>query len=181
LEQFKRQLHQEFAGLVGELKQIQSNQDYDRVEKRIHSLKGVASNLGLTAIYRATLELDRQLKQYDVIELQQIEHFQAILLATYDDLENWLQQTPSISQAQYLKLDEVDWHKVKQEVKALETSIVMSEFIDRNRLDELFSLLPESVQTYRIALEQTLDQFEFDKAKLELDRLTEVLSTLYAG
>jgi HPt (histidine-containing phosphotransfer) domain-containing protein len=56
-------MRQEFVGLPDEIQNLLSLGDVETVKRKLHSLKGVAGNLGAVRIHAAALAMERQLEE----------------------------------------------------------------------------------------------------------------------
>jgi two-component system, sensor histidine kinase and response regulator len=83
LNGFKEKYQNENQNITGLL---QANQ-IDAAQKRLHTLKGSAGNLGVKPLHQACVELDNQLKTGS-FQPQTLEHWQSVFVETMRCLDN---------------------------------------------------------------------------------------------
>lgn len=170
LSQFAEQLEKVYQPLVEQLQLLQNQgpaEAFDQAQKLVHSLKGVAGNLSLTAIAHQATHLDSLLKQHQPPRQEDIQAYQEALDQLKQELGSYLAEhqtdqqhtRPSESSAQQPDKD------LYQKLAGLQESLRQNEYIDEDRLDKLGQAFQNSEQqAHWQQLVSALDQFEFDQA-----------------
>ena len=92
LVKFAAQMEQDYASLPESLQKLATNSeecsedDWNRLQQLNHSLKGVAGNLAVDALYQQTLEIDTLLKQHTPPSEKQAKAFSEVFNATLSEL-----------------------------------------------------------------------------------------------
>ncbi|SEA96676.1 PAS domain-containing protein [Marinobacterium iners] len=180
LTEFLQQLESEYQALPDTLRSLQSDGQEAAVaaaQRKAHSLKGVAGNLALKDLAQCAVSLDRVLKQAQLPEIQSINTLEHTLKQTATEIKRWLDEQGEKNEVVGCYRSSND--TLEADLQQLLQAIQNSEFIDESLLNNVEKqVLPYAQDAWR-RLCQALDDFDFDKAKIQLSQLKKLLSELH--
>ncbi|MCC2616732.1 Hpt domain-containing protein [Aestuariibacter halophilus] len=127
--------YDEYSGLAAELNELMGDKDWTRAKQRVHTVKGVAGNLGLDALHVASKDFETALK--DGVDDGNQQAFFSVLAATLSAIQAQLDATmttPSPSPTQPSNEQPgADANTVRQDLK---TALQRNEFIPAQELQQ---------------------------------------------
>lgn len=175
LRQFLAQLQSDYAELVNALVHAStttvSADDLSKLQAKNHSMKGVAANLALTALYEVSQQIDLQLKQRHSPNQALVEKLKRVMNEAKQAIQNQLALEPVQESEERLKAqpDSSGEHLTHDELqlalKHLLTDLRSQRYIDVQQLHSLWVSLPEKLQRETgSALIDAIENFEFEQA-----------------
>ena len=139
------------------MQQYFSDQDFSAARTHIHTLKGVAGNLGLTALFDASKALDEALKQADVVPDQ----YPAFIIILSDTLD-------AIAHVDDSKVVPTDKQSDSAAKAALINALKASEFIPQAQLDDWLNAIYAD-PSVRNSIREHIDDLDYQSALAALE------------
>lgn len=181
LDQFSQQLTTHFAELPIQLNQLTDESDHQAwsaAQNLAHGLKGVAANLGATDLTELATIIDLELKQHHTVTERTVRALQIAINQAQQGIAQWLSKTPLQNTEIHSSLNVV---QAKQQLLDIEQAIIGSEFIERERLQQLAQVLPaHCVAQFWTQFQTSLEQFDFSQAQLQLTQIKDCLEQTLA-
>lgn len=146
----------EYRQTDDKMQQYFSDNDFSAARTYIHTLKGVAGNLGLTALFEASKAVDGALKQADVVP-ENYSAFTVILADTLDAIAH-IDDNPAPPQ-----------HDAGDDAAkaALINALKANEFIPQSQLDDWLNAIYQDTAS-REALRRDIDELDYQSALAKL-------------
>ena len=193
LTEFRRQLADEYLTeftLLENLSPDSSAEAFDKAERLLHSIKGVAGNLCIGPLAKRAAELDQQLKQQICPETEAVTALKQLMQDTLADVDAWLtrespQQAPvqKTAVASARETDDLpvftdhDQARLQAYLSHLLQVTRENRYLDDEDLavfaDELQQVFPQQWSQIVAALQS----FDFEQAEQRLNVLTEQLTS----
>lgn len=196
LQEFMRQLSVEYVPSVAMIEQLSvdsTSDDFMAAHRIAHSIKGVAGNLCMGPLAEAAAELDRALKVDALPEPAVFQRFRHLLEQSGTQVQAWLAEhvdarpsaqdnasqghSPSGNSGMPPSRDDGVKGLMRRRLEGLMGQIENSQFIDDLELSRIATGLAEPVMGLSdhkrlwAAVTDALDEFDFDRAALELRQL----------
>jgi len=179
LGEFLLQLDRDFLPLLATLRGLGADSPpahFAAAQQKVHSLKGIAGNLGLQALAAIARELDRQLRQAWVPEARLQQDFAHALEQTAADLTHWLERHPLPAARPVAEGGaEPALQALRAALEQLQAAVRNSEFVDERRLEQLGRQLPAFVRDHWPGIVRALDDFDFGQAAGLLEHVQQQL------
>lgn len=141
---------------------------WSEATRLLHTLKGLGGNLGLNEMAAISRDLEQQLRQQQPLAEAQLNDLAAVMQRTRDAVQQWQQQHPSAPPAAPAASSAmVDWTLLEPLLYELQQALHRSE-VDEDALEQLRGRLPAAEFD---AIEQVIDDFEFERAVELIDQM----------
>ena len=176
LHKLVEQLHSEFKqlhSLLAGLPKDPTHPHWTQAHALLHRLKGVAANLAVTPLAQLADEMGLRLKQGQRPLPTHLAEFEQAMSASCAQIEQWLAQAETSLSAQAHQLNPT---LAKSMAKTILQAVSNSEFVDESVLQPLYAHLSDALHArFAPALEQALDEFDFERAAGLLIELIDAL------
>ncbi|GAB3037170.1 Hpt domain-containing protein [Bowmanella dokdonensis] len=154
---------EQYATSAGEVAELLQQGQWQQARQLVHTVKGVAGNLGMRPLYQTSNALEQLLKQKSPDSAAQLVHYRQDLQLTLEALNEFRRQQVGQTASPAASIQQLDSDKARQML--LET-LRRNEFIAPNRLDALLVALPLSASR-RHELRECISDLNYSAA-LEL-------------
>jgi len=141
-----------------------------QTQQLVHSLKGVAGNIGITNLANLSTEIDLALKRGEAISEQQVSLFAQTLKNTENEIRAYLGSVAcdKVAQTQLSKHASIDF---KYSLMDLLQRVQQNEFIDEDELNELSRIVPNHLDSDWQAITEALGVFDYETSYVKLQSL----------
>ncbi len=146
----------EYRQTGDKMQQYFANNDFAAARTHIHTLKGVAGNLGLNALFQASKSLDDALKGADNVP----EEYPAFIIILTDTLE-------AISHVDDGPAATSDSSRDSAAKAALINALKANEFIPQTQLDDWLNAIYQD-ESSRNAVRENIDELDYQSALAKL-------------
>ncbi|WP_414830231.1 Hpt domain-containing protein [Alteromonas sp. H39] len=150
----------EYRQTDDKMQQYFSQRDFTAARTYIHTLKGVAGNLGLSALFHACKALDDALKQTDAVP----EHYPAFVVILSDTLDAIAHLDDSPASTTEKQSDESDAAAKAALINALNAN----EFIPQTQLDDWLNAIFKDASV-RDTVREHIDELDYQSALTVLE------------
>lgn len=179
LAQFADQLQGEYASLPTELRNLSaqasakavSEATWDTLQKTNHALKGVAGNLALMPLFEQAQIIDQCLKKQTLPSKEAVDAYHQAFENTRTGIAQLESPDPSPAPTTPSNSENDDHGALIPALNTLLARVEQSEFIDDDTLNTLQSQLPVQEASAWQSLTETLDDFDFDQARPQIEAL----------
>ena len=163
----------DYGSIVREIREALDKQEQEHAERILHTLKGVAGNLGARDLAAAALTLEQAIKGQGQAH-EQLTQFESALqevLQSLALLSEWQRNMATASESQPPQDDK----GIAGLMAELSSMLSEKNFQAGSKWQELQPLLQDITDEQQQQLDQAINNFEFDQASIklaEIDRIT---------
>lgn len=168
----------EFSTYASQIAKDLAENETDNAKNKLHTLKGVAGNLGLQKLHHICKDFEHEIKQNQVEELDYyLAQLNEIIVISLQAAEDFCQDN-NVADKSRIKLAEIEATRltqIKQQIATLKTMLANDEFISEDDL----SILQPLAQTEHNQIYQTLlDAIENFEGQAANEALAEIMKLL---
>ncbi|MFZ6654499.1 response regulator [Undibacterium sp. TJN19] len=178
LDAYRRQLYrfrENYSDAASQLARWIGDNNLHKASEYCHTLKGVAGNIGATALYGKVLDIDAELRQDKLPDLAELQELSDLLQNVLHDIDSLAIKTAPVITADSAQLTPQEFHeRLAQLQQALESDLGNAEPL----LAELrASARGTSLETEIAAIAARVDVFDIDAAQVLLANISKPSST----
>ncbi|MGR8931143.1 MAG: PAS domain S-box protein [Gammaproteobacteria bacterium] len=160
-----RRFGQDYADYMARIRKSLTAEDLSESRLLAHSLKGVSSNLGVTAVQARAAELEQAIKaNRPISEIdRRAEALERELTRILPAIANALPETEKPSEPV-----EVDWNAVREIICQLQSSLALSSVKANDVMEEHSTLLKAALGSLGDELQRNIEHFQYPEAEATL-------------